>query len=85
MEKWGRFRIVRPKDTADLVFIFDATSGDDYTLTVMDGSYHHVLWAITTNAGSFQARGSELIDLLRQQIESDERTLGKPPKSLRAP
>jgi hypothetical protein len=94
IEKWGRFKEVRPKDDADLALIFDATPGGVYTLTIMDGSYHRVLWLVKNYGesvkprrrewGPYGERGAELVDLLRLQIESEERVLGKPSPSTKS-
>jgi hypothetical protein len=88
IQKWGRFQIVTPRDHPDLALVFDATSGDLFTLTVMDGSYHRALWLFESTSepivprppewGPYTTRGADLVGLLRKQVEAEEHTPGKP-------
>ena len=75
IRQWGRFRIENNPDKADLILIISSIESHTAVLYVSDPSHRKVFWTTTAYGGTIPGRCMQLIDLLRQRIETDEASL----------
>ena len=85
IKQWGRFRVEKSPENADLVLYIQYIQGYTAVLFVRDRTYHKVFWSTSAEGGTIPGRCIRLIDLFHERIDQDEARLRQAPPSAQQP